>query len=218
MAHEDGSSTETGFKSLKDGSTDSAAIAAYYDNWAGTYETTLTNWDYQAPSDAAQILSEHISQGDKVLDVGCGIGMVGKAISERQACKITGIDISASSLELAEKQGVYDSVQRHDLQTLPLPASENDYAAAICVGVLTYIEDEAGLFADMCRVVRPGGHILFTQRDDRWSEKGFAALIEDLEKQGLWNVLMVSKPKPYLPQNDDYSDAIRVIYVLCRVV
>ena len=86
------------------------------------------------------------------------------------------------------------------------------------MGVLTYIEDAAGLLADLCRVVRPGGYILFTQRDDRWVEKSFDSLLNSFEERGLWTPLKVSKTKPYLPKNDDFSGSIRVIHVLSQVV
>lgn len=216
MAHND--DIKPGLTSLKDGSTNSTAIAAYYDEWAETYDATLKSWDYQAPDDAAATLGAHLKSGDKILDVGCGTGMFAKAMSRHLDCHIEGIDISAASLEIAKKQGGYDRVQCHDLQTNPLPVPDNAFDAAACVGVMTYIEDAAGLLADLCRVVRPGGYLLFTQRDDRWVEKDFDSLITSFEERKLWTPLNVSKAKPYLPNNDDFRDSIRVIHALCQVV
>ena len=77
-------------------------------------------------------------------------------------CRIEGIDISAASLEIAEQKGRYDCLQQHDLQTIPLPLTDNAFDAAACVEIMTYIKDAASLLADLCRVVRPGGYILFT--------------------------------------------------------
>lgn len=207
-----------GFNSLKDGSTNTADIAAYYDEWAETYDATLKNWDYQAPDDAAVTLCDYLKPGDDVLDVGCGTGMFCESLSRYQNCRIEGIDISAASLEMAKKQGKYDRLLRHDLQVTPLPAADNAFDAAACVGVMTYIEDEVGLLTDLCRVVRPRGYILFTQRDDRWVEKNFSSLMAGFEERRLWIPLKVSKAMPYLPKNDDFSDSIRIIQVLCQVV
>lgn len=217
MGQDDDSDTGDGRDWLKDGTTDSADVAAYYDDWAATYDATLEDWNYQAPAEAAAVLGEKLTAGDRVLDVGCGTGLFGQALARRLKCRIDGLDISAASLAIADKRGVYDRLQRHDLQVTPLPVADDAFDAAACVGVLTYIEDAAGLLADLCRVVRPGGHILFTQRDDRWAEKKFDALITDLEKRGLWTPVTISEPLPYLPGNDDFADAIRVIRVLCRV-
>lgn len=168
-----GRDTDAGndFNSLLAGSTNSTAIEAYYDDWAKTYDATLSDWDYQAPADAAVTLCEHMKPGDDILDVGCGTGMFAKAMSQGLKCRIDGIDISAASLEIAEKKGVYDRLQCHNLQSTPLPLSDNAFDAAACVGVMTYIEDAADLLEDLCRIIRPGGYILFTQRDDRWARR-----------------------------------------------
>ena len=218
MAGNDDTDSKLGFNSLKDGSTNSTAIAAYYDEWAETYNATLKNWDYQAPNDAAGTLCNYLKSGDDILDIGCGTGMFAKAMSQYLDCRIDGIDISAASLEIAAKQGNYNRLQRHDLQASPLPVTDNAFDAVACVGVMTYIEDAAGLLADLCRVVRPGGYILFTQRDDRWVEKSFDSLISSFKERRLWTPLKISKAMPYLPKNDDFSDSIRVIHVLCQVV
>lgn len=218
MAQNDGTTIKQGSFSLKDGSTNSTAVAAHYDEWAGTYDATLKNWEYQAPDDAAATLSEHLTTGVDILDVGCGTGMFAKAMSRQLECRIEGIDISLASLKIAEKQGRYDRLQQHDLQATPLPIADNAFDAAACVGVMTYIEDVAGLMVDLCRVIRPGGYLLFTQRDDRWADRKFDSLISDFVERRLWKPIMISKAKPYLPKNDDYTDSIRVIHVLCRVI
>jgi predicted TPR repeat methyltransferase len=213
-----GDSAREGLDWLKDGTTDSADVATYYDDWAGTYDATLETWNYQAPDRAADTLCELLTAGARVLDVGCGTGLFGRALSQRLNCRIEGLDISQASLDVADKLGVYERLQRHDLQITPLPAADDAFDAAACVGVLTYIENTAGLLADLCRAVHPGGHILFTQRDDRWAEKDFDSLIANLEKRGLWTPVSISEPMPYLPGNEDFGDSIRVIQVLCQVI
>ena len=209
-----------GFDSLKAGSTDTSAIEAYYDDWAERYDLTLNEWDYKAPREAAAMLREKLEPGPNVpdvLDVGCGTGLFAGALSAVLDCRIEGVDISAASLEIAGKSGIYDRLHRHDLQTIPLPFGDNAFDAAACVGVLTYIEDAAGLLADICRVIRPNGYFAFTQRDDRWAEKNFDALVADFAERGIWTPVLITDPIPYLPKNDDFGDAIKVIHVLCRI-
>jgi predicted TPR repeat methyltransferase len=207
--------------SLKNGSTDSATIAAYYDDWAATYDDTLQDWKYRAPHEAAQTLVPHLKPGAAVLDVGCGTGLFGAALAAALPAsfkrRLDGLDISAASLEIAGQSGHYRRLRRCDLQALPLALADNAYDAAASIGVMTYIDAAADLLADLCRIVRPGGHILFTQRDDRWREKNFDALIAGLEARKLWSPIAISQAKPYLPGNEDFGDAIRVIQVHCQV-
>lgn len=206
-----------GFDSLRAGSTDTSAIEAYYDDWAESYDRTLNEWDYKAPREAAAMLRERLEPGADVLDIGCGTGMFAGALSAILECRVEGIDISAASLEIAGKSGIYDRLHRHDLQTVPLPFGDNAFDAAACVGVLTYVEDAARLLADVCRIVRPNGYFAFTQRDDRWSEKNFDALVARFAERRVWTPVLVTEAVPYLPKNDDFGDAIKVIHVLCRI-
>ncbi|MBD1548692.1 class I SAM-dependent DNA methyltransferase [Roseibium aggregatum] len=214
---QDNKSKSGGLTSLKAGSTDSDAIADYYDDWARTYDETLAAWDYQAPRDAAALLAPHLSPKAHILDVGCGTGLVADALSPYGDFHIDGIDISAESLKLAGARGGYEKLVCHDLQKHPLPLEDNSYDAAISVGVLTYIADAEALFRDLCRCVRPGGVIAFTQRTDRWEALNFAAMIAAIEGEGLWTALHISEPRRYLPENEDFADEIRIIHTLCRV-
>lgn len=206
------------FTSLKAGSTDSQAIADYYDDWAKSYDATLATWEYAAPEDAAALIAPHLPAGAETLDVGCGTGLVSEALGRHGRFRLHGIDISAASLKLAEERGTYETLVCHDLQQQPLPLADDAYEAAISVGVLTYIEDAGALFRDLCRCVRSGGVIGFTQRTDRWQDRDFDTLIETLGREGLWTVEHVSEPHGYLPGNEDFADEIKIIHTLCRVV
>jgi predicted TPR repeat methyltransferase len=214
---QDNTSKAEGFTSLKAGSTDSEAIADYYDHWAKTYDATLEAWHYAAPRDAAALITPHIPAGGRIIDVGCGTGLVSEALEAAgDHYHLDGIDISAASLKLAEQRGTYETLVCHDLQKLPLPLDDNAYDAAISVGVLTYIADCGALFKDLCRCVRPGGVIAFTQRTDRWEDLEFRALIDGIATEGLWSVLHVSDPQAYLPCNEDFADEIKIIHTVCR--
>ncbi|TYC48671.1 methyltransferase domain-containing protein [Rhodobacterales bacterium] len=216
MPHND-ESASTGTMSLKDGSTDSSAIASYYDQWADTYDETLVTWDYKAPKDAVALLSGHLQPGARVLDVGCGTGLVSEALKRQANYRIDGLDISPASLKRAGERSTYEDLVCHDLQKLPLPVESDAYDAAISVGVLTYIEDAPDLLRDLCRTVRSDGVIGFTQRTDRWQDLDFKARIDALAAEGLWSVVHISEPHGYLPGNEDFAEEIKIIHTVCRV-
>lgn len=205
------------FNSLKEGSTDAEAIETYYDDWAENYDDDLKNWDYTAPQDAAAMLAEHLMAGARILDVGCGTGLFAAAMSDALDCQIEGIDISESSLKQAAARGGYAQLQRVDLQQTPLSLADNSVDAAASIGVFTYIADPAALLTDLCRIIRPGGHLLFTHRSDRWRDDNFKGLIEMLTARGLCETVAISDPKPYLPKHEDFKDEIEVIFAHLRV-
>lgn len=208
---------ENAFTSLARGSTDSEAVKEFYNEWAEDYDQTLGDWEYHAPADAAELMCPNIYAGNRILDVGCGTGMFAKEVKHRIPTELHGVDISDTSLQIAERRNIYATLTQHNLQDLPLPFRNKSFDGIGCVGVLTYIEDIGGLLRDFCRIVKSGGHILFTQRDDRWAEKEFDKHIADLESSGIWTPLHISEPKPYLPMNEDFADAIKVIHVCCSV-
>ena len=203
---------------FKAGSTDSEVVARYYDEWARTYDATLADWEYEAPDRAAELSTPHLSAGAAILDVGCGTGLVSEALRKHGDFHLHGIDISAASLELAQKRGTYENLVCHDLQNLPLPVGDKAYDAAMVIGVLTYVEDVEALFRDLCRCVRSGGIIAFTQRTDRWDELHFDDLIGRLSDEGFWTAIHIGKPRGYLPGNEDFGDDIKVVHTLCRVI
>jgi predicted TPR repeat methyltransferase len=203
--------------SLREGTTDPHAVESYYDDWAEGYDTALAEWRYQAPGDICDLLAHHLDDGARVLDVGCGTGLLAEALRKRGDYGVEGIDISTESLQQARLRGVYARLLRHDLQDLPLPVPDATCDAAASVGVLTYIEDADALLRDLCRCVRPGGMIAFTQRTDLWEERAFAETIARLERDGLWAIHHISPAQPYLPGHEDFSDEIMVIHTLCKV-
>ena len=208
---------DEGFDSLKVGSTDTVAIESYYDDWADAYDQELQEWHYRAPAEAAAQLASHLSNISMVLDVGCGTGLFAKALVSQCKCAITGIDISAASLKKARHLDIYSDLHRCDLQQPPLPFDNSQFHAVASVGVMTYIAEPRALLTDLCRIVKPSGHILFTHRDDRWKEQDFDLLMQELEASGVWEILDISDPRLYLPRNAEFGDDIKVVFAFCRV-
>ncbi len=204
--------------SLRQSTTDSDTVKTYYDDWADTYDATLAQWQYRAPDDACDLLVPHLADEMRVLDVGCGTGLLGRALCKRGHFAVDGIDISAESLARAAQRQCYAALIPHDLQVLPLPCEADHYDAAAIVGVLSYIEDAEALMRDLCRCLRAGGMITFTQRTDFWQARRFADMIARLEQDGLWRVVQITPPLPYMPGHPEFTDEIKVIHSLCRVV
>ncbi len=196
--------------------TDSADIASHYDGWAATYEAELVGeWRYDAPFEAARRLAA-MGVGGPVLDIGCGIGLTGRALRAEGFTDLEGIDLSEASLAVAREGGNYREVRRHDFNEAPLPFPDNHFAAVVCVGVLSYAWDPRKLILDMCRVAQPGGAICFTHRSDLWDEQDFSAVVTGLLDDGHLAEAQWSEPRPYMPGNEDFTDQIGVRYVTGR--
>lgn len=200
---------------LKHGSTSSSDVRAVYDDWASDYDQTLADWDYRAPAEAAKMLRATCPAAAEILDAGCGTGLTGMALRNAGFNgPIDGIDLSPTSLDAAGKHGIYRTLTAVDLQALPLPIADDSYDALLCVGVLTYVPDSDGVLREFARVVRPGGRILITQRDDLYRERDYDAVFKRLAD--VVGDVEVTEPMPYLPGNPDFADEINVIYAMMR--
>ena len=203
---------------LRNMSKKSDDVAKYYDNWASDYNETLADWRYEAPKQAASILSAKLSPKSAILDVGCGTGLSGKAFLAAGLTTIDGIDVSHRSLDIAGMASVYRTLQKMDLQKLPLHIPDGHYDGLACVGVLTYLSDSVDTLREFNRVVRSGGVVVVTQRSDLFVEREFQNVLEGLLIAGDISQLSISEPRPYLPDNEEFGDQILVHYVSYTVV
>jgi len=202
---------------LDAGSSDAGEVAARYDEWAKGYDDDLVSWSYQAPAVVADIVVSRDPQAGAVLDVGCGTGLVGRALRARGfGGRALGIDISQASLEIARQGGAYDSVEQADLQQR-LPLADDSVDASVCVGVMTYLPEVEAVWREFARVVRPEGLVVATQREDLWDSRACQAVVDRLQDEGVWTPLEIRGPAPYLP--DGYGGTPEVAcYYLTAVV
>lgn len=201
---------------LISGTADHDEIVRRYDDWAANYDGELADWRYEAPDVVARsMVGQGIADG-AVLDAGCGTGLVGRALRRAGFTgEIDGIDASPHSLAVARSSGEYRSVAVVDLQQ-PLDLDDDRFDGLVCVGVMTYVPDIEACWREFARVVRPGGAIVVTQRDDLWLDRGCQAVIDRLVADGVWSEVAVTAAKPYLPGNADFGDEIGVRYVVAK--
>ena len=106
-----------------------------------------------------------VTTGERVLDVGCGSGVVTRDIARRvgPAGRAIGIDPSPQLLvvarELAQAAGLGSQVDLREGSALSLPFPDGAFDVALAVTVLAHTPGGEGAVAEMARVVRPGGRV-----------------------------------------------------------
>ncbi len=202
---------------LLQGPTDASEVAGTYDRWAESYDADLASWSYQAPVTVAETALTRLPDAGSILDVGCGTGMVGRALRAKgYEGQLLGLDISEASLRVAAETGVYDRLETADLQQ-PLQVTEDSVNVLVCVGVMTYLPDVEAVWREFARVVRPGGLVIVTLREDLWEPRECPAVIERLEADGVWTSLDVMGPAPYLPDATGGLAGQRAYYLTAEV-
>ena len=79
------------------------------------------------------------------------------------------------------------------------------------------LPDVAAIWGEFCRITRPGGMVVVTQRDDIWRERRCNEILDSLERDGRWSAVHLSPPASYLPGNADFGEEILVRYLAARI-
>jgi len=102
--------------------------------------------------------------GKKVLDVGCGGGILSEAMAAAGA-EVSGIDLSEKALKVA-KLHLLESGLNVDYQLISAEAFAEQKPGAFdvvtCMEMLEHVPDPAAIVAACARLVKPGGHVFFS--------------------------------------------------------
>ncbi|MCM1512727.1 MAG: bifunctional 2-polyprenyl-6-hydroxyphenol methylase/3-demethylubiquinol 3-O-methyltransferase UbiG [Oxalobacter formigenes] len=102
-------------------------------------------------------------RGKKVLDIGCGGGILSEALAKRGA-KVTGIDLAPQALQAAcihmETSGLPVDYRLISAETLAqkTPAA---YDIVACLEMLEHVPDPASIVSAAARLVKPNGTVYF---------------------------------------------------------
>jgi 2-polyprenyl-6-hydroxyphenyl methylase / 3-demethylubiquinone-9 3-methyltransferase len=102
--------------------------------------------------------------GRRLLDVGCGGGILSEALARRGA-EVTGIDVGDAPLQVARlhllESGLVVNYQQTTVED-HAAAHPAAYDAVTCMEMLEHVPDPAAVIAATATLVRPGGRVLFS--------------------------------------------------------
>lgn len=140
---------------------DADAVRTAYQRWAGVYDAVFGGISAYGRKRAVAAVNR--LDGIRVLEVGVGTGL---ALPHYGAEKrITGIDLSTAMLERARERVRRESMPHVDA-LIEMDAEETSFAndsfdIAVAMFVASVVPNPRRLLAELKRVVRPGGSILF---------------------------------------------------------
>lgn len=113
--------------------------------------------------------------GHRVLDLGCGSGMIAEYLSDRSGAHITGLDYIPDAIRQAQERTAAKADRLAffvgDINRLDLPAGS--YDAIVSIDTLYFSEDYAATLRALKTALRPGGQmaILFSHGREPWAPK-----------------------------------------------
>jgi ubiquinone/menaquinone biosynthesis C-methylase UbiE len=115
----------------------------------------------RATEELARMLAPTAS--DHVIDVGSGIGGPSRYLAATYGCRVSGVDLTpefvATAIGLTQRVGLSDKVDFRQGSALALPFPDASFDLAWSQNVAMNIEDRPRYYAEMRRVLKPGGRL-----------------------------------------------------------
>jgi len=151
----------------------------------------------------AKLLDGTRPAGKRILDIGCGIGGPAFEMLQTHGAQVTGIDLEQPLINRAnadaKKYGLNEHCQFMTVTPGRLPFADASFDIVTSSGAITQTPDKPTLYADILRVLSPGGHFSCYE----WM-RGPNAYSDDMkywfELEGLTYALLTL---------DNYADQIR---------
>lgn len=107
-----------------------------------------------------------VQRGERVLDIGCGVGTTAIRLAQERGADVVAADISALMRDRARQNvaaaGVTGQVRVDEADILALPYPDADFDVVVAEAVTMFV-DRRRAAAELTRVTRPGGRVLATE-------------------------------------------------------
>jgi SAM-dependent methyltransferase len=111
------------------------------------------------PLFGAALDAGRVTSGTRLLDAGCGAGLLSLLASLRHA-EVTALDASPALLAIARRRVPDAEIREGDLEALPF--DDGTFDAVIAVNSVFYAADLERAVRELARVARPGGRVVVT--------------------------------------------------------
>jgi predicted TPR repeat methyltransferase len=141
-----------------------AYVETLFDQYSGRFDKELVeDLGYRAP--ALLLAALNGTEGEKtqfsrVLDLGCGTGLMGEAIRSR-AVELIGVDLSAKMIGAAEKKRIYDRLAVNDLVKF-IEAEKIAFNLMLAADVFVYLPNLAPVLSAAAKKLTSTGLLAFT--------------------------------------------------------
>lgn len=102
-----------------------------------------------------------VAQGMRILDAGSGIGGPARYLANRFGCKVDALDLTPefveTGAELDGMVGLSGQITHCQGSVTDMPFGDEEFDLVWSQNVTMNIADKAAMFAEVCRVLRPGG-------------------------------------------------------------
>lgn len=189
---------------------------AAYDDWAPTYDADLLSWGFRLPAITAAAFARTVDiDAEPILDAGCGTGLQSDPLAAMGYGPIIGVDLSPGMLASAARKGIYAELRPMQLGKR-LDFADDTFAATLAIGCITPGHAPPSAFAELIRVTRAGGHVVFSMRVDTGQDPAYLDAIESHTKTGHWRERWCTPRFHMLPEVEPELEHVVYVFDVCR--
>jgi SAM-dependent methyltransferase len=166
-----------------------------YDQMGSGFQRHAADSAYNAHYDRPAVLAAlGPVDGRRILDAACGPGLYAEELLAGGA-SVTAFDASPVMVDLARKRLAGRAQVDQAVLGRPLPYPDGAYDLIVCALAIHYADDRAAAFAELCRVLRPGGSLVVSTQHPTidWLRKGGSYFDVKLETD-IWRTSSGDQP------------------------
>jgi ubiquinone/menaquinone biosynthesis C-methylase UbiE len=146
-----------------------AITTDWFNKWANYYDCSLGQIGYHKQLLELAVKVLKVKTGHKVLDVGCGTGLLSLKILQQTDCKITGIDCSGEMLNIFEdkinKLKLGDKINCMMMDAATMDFEKNTFDKIAATVALHHIKNKRKLLKSAYKILKPGGSLVIGEVD-----------------------------------------------------
>lgn len=141
----------------------------WFGDWANEYDNTLGKVKRHHKLLDTVVAKAKVKGGERILDIGCGTGLLTLKFLQRADCRVTGIDNSSAMLDLfkakIEKLHLTNIIEYRKADASRLPFDKSSFDVCASTVTLHHLKNKLGALKTINRILKPGGRFVLGDLD-----------------------------------------------------
>lgn len=148
---------------------DKAVTRRWFDCWSNEYDRTLGRISFHRGLLDLVVRNAGVKDGDRVLDIGCGTGLLSLKLLQRRECFVTGIDYSREMAAIFEGKiralGLQQKASVLIMDADGLRFAKSSFDVVVSSVALHHLKDKVPVLKAVARILKPGGTFVIGEID-----------------------------------------------------